>query len=571
MKKHRRALSLVLALVMALALLPGAAMAATGERKPSEVFACLPANPAPVTPPTYEEVLNEWYGGSHEGPFWNWWMGDYEMDLKAVYTEIVSLVNSLTKGKTSETAKAKAIYQWVANNISYISEVSGYPLEVYFTRKTTCEGYTNLSNLMQRLAGLPAAEISSDPDWHAWSAVYADGRWIMYDSTQKQWDFAPDAGLFAKKHISEISYVDGNGPWKWTIFNGDEAIDIGVRYMYGENSSPEQVVVPEGVTVMRFANILGTPNIPESVTGIILPGTLKKIEGSAFRGYKNLTSISVPESVIEIEDHAFKDCTNLKSITLPDNLKELGGCKYYQETLGGNTFDGCTSLSSVEIPAGVTELLLGTFNGCTSLTSVTLPAGLTKIEWYTFNGCSSLKDVWFCGTKEQWDAIEIDSRYNDALENATVHYNSIYSTGTAYASTQTVDVDGKPVEFAMYALNGGSTNYIRVRDLAAALNGTSAQFNVGWNGNVTLTGKTPYDGSTDKAPFATPMVYTVYTAPTYVDGKAVDLKAIQIEYNGGGFTYYKLRDLAQALNFNVGWSADRGVFVETDKPYDPNN
>lgn len=142
---------------------------------------------------------------------------------------------------------------------------------------------------------------------------------------------------------------------------------------------------------------------------------------------------------------------------------------------------------------------------------------------------------------------------------------------TAYPSTQTVDVDGKPVEFAMYALNGGSTNYIRVRDLAAALNGTSAQFNVGWNGNVTLTGKTRYDGSTDKAPFATPMVYTDYTDPTYVDGKAVDLEAIQIEYNGGGFTYYKLRDLAQALNFNVGWSTDRGVFVETDKPYDPNN
>lgn len=60
----KRIISLALALVMALALLPGAAMAATGERKPSEMFACLPANPAPVTPPTYEDVLNEWYGGS---------------------------------------------------------------------------------------------------------------------------------------------------------------------------------------------------------------------------------------------------------------------------------------------------------------------------------------------------------------------------------------------------------------------------------------------------------------------------------------------------------------------------
>jgi len=25
------------------------------------------------------------------------------------------------------------------------------------------------------------------------------------------------------------------------------------------------------------------------------------------------------------------------------------------------------------------------------------------------------------------------------------------------------------------------------------------------------------------------------------------------------------------MGFNVGWSADKGIFVETDKPYDPNN
>lgn len=141
----------------------------------------------------------------------------------------------------------------------------------------------------------------------------------------------------------------------------------------------------------------------------------------------------------------------------------------------------------------------------------------------------------------------------------------------AQPSTQTVNVDGKNVEFAMYALGGGSTNYIRVRDLAARLNGTAAQFEVGWNGNVTLTGSTPYTGSTDRAPFNTEMPYTNYTSPTYVNGRAVSLEAIQITHNDGGYTYYKLRDLAQALGFNVGWAADKGVFVETNKPYNPNN
>ena len=36
---------------------------------------------------------------------------------------------------------------------------------------------------------------------------------------------------------------------------------------------------------------------------------------------------------------------------------------------------------------------------------------------------------------------------------------------------------------------------------------------------------------------------------------------------GGQATYYKLRDLGQAIGFNVGWSAEKGIFIETNKPY----
>ncbi len=59
----------------------------------------------------------------------------------------------------------------------------------------------------------------------------------------------------------------------------------------------------------------------------------------------------------------------------------------------------------------------------------------------------------------------------------------------AYASTQTVDIDGKAVEFQMYAIKdaeGNDTNYVKVRDVALALDGTAAQFNVGYNGDVNL-------------------------------------------------------------------------------------
>ena len=43
------------------------------------------------------------------------------------------------------------------------------------------------------------------------------------------------------------------------------------------------------------------------------------------------------------------------------------------------------------------------------------------------------------------------------------------------------------------------------------------------------------------------------------------LTSFVITYQGGGYTYYKLRDLGQLLNFNVKW--DGGVVIETDNPY----
>ncbi len=147
---------------------------------------------------------------------------------------------------------------------------------------------------------------------------------------------------------------------------------------------------------------------------------------------------------------------------------------------------------------------------------------------------------------------------------------------TAYPSTQTVVVDGEAVEFQMYALKdagGNLTNYIKLRDLAAALNGTAAQFSVGWDGAVTITTQSAYtpDGTEGKTPYSGDRAYSEPTAATKVDGKTVELDAFVLHDDaGGGYTYYQLRDLGKALGFNVGWDGQK-VFLETDKPYDPAN
>lgn len=143
----------------------------------------------------------------------------------------------------------------------------------------------------------------------------------------------------------------------------------------------------------------------------------------------------------------------------------------------------------------------------------------------------------------------------------------------AYAATQTVDLDGQSVSLPCYALKDGQgnmTNYIRLRDLAVLLKDTTAKFQVGWDGKVSLSTHTAYtpDGSELKTPFTGDRVYEPAAASTFVDGKAANLAAFTLKDDaGGGYTYYQLRDLGRALGFNVGWTAQRGMFVETGKPY----
>ena len=54
---------------------------------------------------------------------------------------------------------------------------------------------------------------------------------------------------------------------------------------------------------------------------------------------------------------------------------------------------------------------------------------------------------------------------------------------------------------------------------------------------------------------------TLTTSPIFLDGSEVTLQG----YNIGGHNYFKLRDIAALLDFNVYW--DDGVYMESAAPY----
>ncbi len=77
-------------------------------------------------------------------------------------------------------------------------------------------------------------------------------------------------------------------------------------------------------------------------------------------------------------------------------------------------------IKTVTINSGVTSIGADAFYYCKSLTSVIIGNSVTSIDVGAFEGCTSLKDVYYLGTKAEWNNINIEDD-NDCLTNATLH------------------------------------------------------------------------------------------------------------------------------------------------------
>ena len=82
-----------------------------------------------------------------------------------------------------------------------------------------------------------------------------------------------------------------------------------------------------------------------------------------------------------------------------------GGDCYYKDhytsndVIGSHAFSYCSGLTSLNLPAGITEIQNDAFRNCSGLTSLTLPAGITKIGDRAFNGCFGLTSIYVYAEK----------------------------------------------------------------------------------------------------------------------------------------------------------------------------
>ena len=223
---------------------------------------------------------------------------------------------------------------------------------------------------------------------------------------------------------------------------------------YSEDEMPPWVVYAKYISGINISN--GVTSIGNysfvyclRVTSLTISGSVKTIGEGAFGLCTSLETVTIPYGVQTIKKMAFADCTSLSTVELSASVSSIGtgafatgsklsGIKvsdsnpYYCSDSNGALYNK-SKTTLLQVPAVLdryyemanttTKIEQYAFY-CCKLTSVAVPAGVKTVGANAFLNCEELLQVYYRGTKTQWNGIKIGAE-NQALHNAkrTYKYN----------------------------------------------------------------------------------------------------------------------------------------------------
>mgnify|MGYP004672655281 FL=1 len=140
-----------------------------------------------------------------------------------------------------------------------------------------------------------------------------------------------------------------------------------------ENAQINSVKLPSKLKEIGLKAFKAT-NIKE----LVIPASVKKVEGSAFAYCPNLTKVTFAASQMELIEGCFAGCHKLQSVTFPASLTR---------DMTYDMFRDCPMLTTVTLPKNLRTVPQQMFSGCKSLRKIDLPATVTKIDGHAFSGC----------------------------------------------------------------------------------------------------------------------------------------------------------------------------------------
>ncbi|WP_462413545.1 transglutaminase domain-containing protein [Neobacillus sp. Marseille-QA0830] len=136
---------------------------------------------------------------------------------------ILSLANSITAGKQTDSEKSKAIFYWVAKNVAYDAKLVDSPqpplysaLQTYQTRLVLCTGYADLSAALHRAIGIKAKVVYGEN--HAWNEILLNGAWQTQDPTYASGFIDLNTKAFVRSYHPDYftksdKHKEGEYPW----------------------------------------------------------------------------------------------------------------------------------------------------------------------------------------------------------------------------------------------------------------------------------------------------------------------------------------------------------------------
>ena len=226
----KRITALLLALVLAVSLLPGVDARGREPVAPQSVDRCCTTLRADLNDPNYHRpdfagklieitpqrvadtfvYLDEHYVKNHPEQALDFYTGTAEdrANLK-------KLADTITAGCKTDKAKADAIGKWISGNITYDVNTSAYASDTFYRREGNCLSYANLMMFLLRSLDIPAvvgdgwrgdmkamgAELFN-MEGHAWIFVRLDGEWVLYDPLWLE------VGTTDRDYMAEWIYFD---------------------------------------------------------------------------------------------------------------------------------------------------------------------------------------------------------------------------------------------------------------------------------------------------------------------------------------------------------------------------
>ena len=127
-------------------------------------------------------------------------------------------------------------------------------------------------------------------------------------------------------------------------------------------------------------------------------------------------------TAVRIEDGVLNNTV----IKLPEKVQDTKGNDLTIINFSRNLFRDTTNLTDIIFPSGIESIPGGAFSGCVNLRRITIPKTIRKIEEGTFAGCESLTDIYYEGTRQQWEEVKItharyECEFGELISGTPVH------------------------------------------------------------------------------------------------------------------------------------------------------